>query len=193
MNFLIGRTLTLALLLSVAACASRDPHCPSLPGGGRYCLQSTTAVPAFDAEQKVAAAFNGRRETLIVKIEADAESLRFVGLTPFGHKLVHVIYNNREARAVTLADPRLDPALLVALLQLTLWPAEAVRAGLSQPLTLEEKDGQRRILSGSESVATIHYTGVQPHYQRMRIAFATAGLELDVESLESRPEVKHEP
>ncbi|MGH6627205.1 MAG: DUF3261 domain-containing protein [Burkholderiaceae bacterium] len=193
MNSVLARALAPALLLTVAACAGHDSRCAALPGGGRYCLQPTAAVAAFEVEQKVEATFSGRRETLIASIEADAQRLSFVGLTPFGHKLVHVVYNNQAASAITLADQRLDPALLLALLQLTLWPADAVRAGLTPPLTLEERPGLRRILSGDQALMSVSYTGAQPPYQQMRIALPPASLDLDVQSLALPSEVEPEP
>jgi hypothetical protein len=175
--------LVLAPLLATAACAGLDPRCTGLPGGGRYCLQPTTAIAPFETQQKVEAAFDGRRETMIVEIEADANGIRLAGLTPFGHKLVQMSYDNREATATVRPDPRLDPALIMALLQLALWPADAVRAGLGARLTLEEGDGQRRILMDGESIMTVSYAGSVAPYRRLHLALPSAGLELDVETL----------
>jgi hypothetical protein len=175
--------LVLAPLLATAACAGLDPRCAGLPGGGRYCLQPTTAVAPFEAQQKVEAAFDGRRETMIVDIEADANGMRVVGLTPFGHKLVQMSYDNSGATATATPDRRLDPALMMAFLQLALWPADSVRAGLGARLTLEEGDGERRILMDGESILTVRYVGAAAPYRRIYLALPSAGLELDVETL----------
>lgn len=172
-----------AAVLTLAACGERDSRCAELPWGGRYCLQPTTAIAPFEAQQKVEVSFNGRHETMIVDIEADTNGLQFVGLTPFGHKLVQVSYDNREAKAATLPDARLDPALLVALLQLALWPADAVRAGLGAPLVLEEGGGQRRILANDKLVLDINYADVLVPHRRLHLALPSAGLELNVVTL----------
>ena len=178
-----GRFGMLATLLAMAACAGPDPRCAGLPGGGRYCLQPTTAVAPFETQQKVEAAFGERRETMIVEIEADANGMRLAVLTPFGHKLVEMRYDNREATAAATPDPRLDPALTMALLQLALWPADAVRAGLGAGMTIEEGGRQRRILLAGEILMIVNYTGDAAPYRRLQLALPAARLELDVETL----------
>lgn len=183
------RGLTLAgavvLLLVTAACRDdeRDARCPALIGGGSYCLQPSTAIAPFEAQQKVEARFRGQRETLIVEIEADASGIRFVGMTPFGQTLLRVSYDNRTATATKLPDSRLSPAQLVALLQLALWPADTVRAGLEAPLHLEENPGQRRILNRDKVTLSIDYNGDQPPYHQMQLHFHAEDIELDVETL----------
>ena len=175
--------LASVLLFALTACGENETPCAALIGGGNYCLQPTTDLAPFDVQQKVDARFRDRRETMIAEIENDTGSLRFVGLTPFGHTLLHVSYDNREAHAATLPDRRLSPALLIALLQIALWPAESVRAGLEAPLTLEEGSGQRRLLHQGETTLSIDYTGESPAYRRMHLSIPAADLELDIETL----------
>lgn len=183
------RKLAIPLLLAISACGERDPHCADLFGGGTYCLQPSTAVAAFEAQQKVDLWIDGRRDTLIVEFEVDGAGLRLVGLTPLGHKIVQLNYDNRAVTATTLpADSRLSPALLVAMLQLALWPAEAVRAGLEAPLTLEEGADRRRILNRGEPAVTIERTGSQPPYRRLQFAVQGAAIELSIETLSAVPE-----
>lgn len=179
--------LVLPLLLVLGACDESGGKCAALIGGGSYCLQPTAARAPFEVLQKVEAGFQGRRETLIAEIESDADGLRFVGLTPFGHKLLQVGYDNRVASASTLPDRRLGPALLVALLQIALWPADAVRAGLQAPLTLEEDARGRRILNAGEPTLSIEHGGGEPPWPRMRLIVHAAGLELDIETLPEMP------
>ena len=169
-------------LLALTGCGDEQPHCAALIGGGEYCLQPTTALAPFELMQKVDVRFRRRRETLIVEVEADADGLRFAGLTPFGHKLLQVGYDNRQATATLLPDSRLRPSLLIALLQLAQWPADAVRAGLQAPLTLEERADQRRIIFRDEATLTIDYLGEAPH-RRMHLTIPAADLELDIENL----------
>lgn len=183
------RMLTLVALLATAACSEPDPQCPALIGGGSYCLQPTTAVAPFDVQQKVESRFRDRRDTLIVELEVDAAGLRFAGLTPFGQKLIQLSYDNRNASATTIPDSRISPALLVALLQLTQWPAEAVRAGLEAPLTLEENGNQRRILNRGEPTLTIDYGHGQPPWRKIHMTVHAADLELTIEPLDAAPAV----
>jgi hypothetical protein len=187
MSALLARVLILTALIAITGCAERDPRCASLPGGGRYCLQPTTALAPFDAQQKIEVFVNGHRETLIVEIESDANGLRCVGLTPFGVKLMEVSYDNYSAKLATPTDSRLDPALLVALLQLSLWPTNIVRSGLSAALILEETDNGRRILSGDNTLLMITSAGMKLPYQHIHLTIPSMSLELDVDDLGALP------
>lgn len=146
-------------------------------------MQSTATIVPFEVQQKVEARFRGQQETMIVELEVDATGMRFVGLTPFGHSLLKASYDNRTATATQLADTRLSPILLIALLQIALWPADALRAGLEAPLRLEESDGQRRILNRDDVTLAIDYVGTQPPYQRIKVELPGAGIQLDIETL----------
>jgi len=175
----------LALLGAVAACSSGDPRCARLPGGASYCLQASSAVAPFEVQQKIEFTFNGRCETMIVELEVDADGMRFAGLTPFGHKLVQASFDNRQVSAEVLPDKRLDPALLLALLQLALWPADSVRAGLGATVAVEESTGQRRVLDNGNLVMEVDYTGDRLTNGNMRIAFPAAQIEFAVTTLDT--------
>ena len=177
--------IRLCALLLVTACGegSRDSPCPMLGGGGGYCLQATSAPGPFAVRQTVEASFRGRQATMIVAIENDADGLRVIGLTPFGQKLLQISYDNRQVSAATLPDGRLDPTLLVALLQITLWPADAVRAGLTSPLKLEEDDGQRRVLNAGQVILSIRFSTDEAPWRRMHLSEHALALELEIETL----------
>jgi hypothetical protein len=174
-----------SLLLATAACSigEREGQCAALIGGGRYCLQSSATIAPFEVQQKVEVRFRGKQETMIVELEVDAAGMRFVGLTPFGHSLVRASYDNRTATATQSVDTRLSAILLIAMLQIALWPSDVLRAGLEAPLRLEEKDGQRRILMRDDVTLTINYIGTQPPYQRITLDIEGAAIQLDIETL----------
>jgi uncharacterized protein DUF3261 len=178
------RVLLVASLLAVTACNEQHLQCVALISGGSYCLQSSATVTPFEVQQKVDTHFRGRSDTLIVELEVDAAGLRFVGLTPFGQKVLQLNYDNRAVSATTFTDSRINPALLVALLQLTLWPADAVRAGLEAPLTMEETIHRRNILNRDELTMSIDRSSGQPPYRRIQISVPTADLKLVIETLE---------
>jgi hypothetical protein len=175
----------LALLALLSACAGGDPRCAELPGGGRYCLQATSALPAFDVQQKVDAAFAARRETMIVELEVDPQGLRFAGLTPFGQKMIQAAYDNSTVSAQLWPDSRLDPVLLLALLQLAWWPPESVRKGLDASLTLELQPGLRRLMHDGQRVLEVGYTGDHFPPSAMHIVLPAVALELDITTLET--------
>ncbi|TRZ56171.1 MAG: DUF3261 domain-containing protein, partial [Rhodocyclaceae bacterium] len=178
-------TGSLALLLASTACSiiERDGQCVTLIGGGRYCLQSSATIVPFEVQQKVEARFNGQQETMIVELEVDAAGMRFVGLTPFGHSLLSVNFDNRTVTTTQPADARLSPILLMALLQIALWPADTLRAGLEAPLRLEERDGQRRILNRDDVTLTINYIGALPPYKHIKLDIQGAAIQFDIETL----------
>lgn len=184
----------LALLLALAACGQQDSdaRCPELPGGGRFCLQPSSALPPFTVQQKVDIRFSGRRETLIVQLEVDAEAMRVVGLTPFGQRLLEASYDGQRVRAPTLPERRLDPALLLAMMQLALWPDDAVRAGLSPALELVASSDRRRISDHGKLVVELSYTGGRPPFGDMHIGFPETHMEFDVTTLNSESDAADE-
>ncbi len=174
-----------ALLMATAACSDdeRDARCPALIGGGNYCLQPSTTIAPFEVQQKVEIRFRGQHETMIAELEVNDKGMRLVGLTPFGQTLLKISYDNRAITTSKLPDSRLPPGLLIALLQLALWPANALRTGLEAPLILEESAVQRRILNRDKVILTINYTGDQPPYRRIKMVIHAEDIELDVETL----------
>ena len=182
-----GSCLVVALLLS--ACSTLTAHssaCAELPGGGSYCLQPSTDLAPFELQQLVETTVQGRRETMIVEFEADAQGMRFVGLTPFGQKLLQIDYDNQVARAQTLPDARLSPTALLALLQLAQWPADSVRRGLAPALRLEEGVHQRRVLLAGRLLLSIDYIGA-PTQRRLHVSVPSLPLELDISPLPTSP------
>lgn len=178
----LARPLLCCMLLWLSACAPDNLRCAPL-GQGSYCLQPTTAMAPFEVQQKIDVSLQGQSNTLIAQLEVDAAGLRLGGVTPLGQKLVDVQYDNHTVSSTTLPHPRLSPTLLLTLLQLALWPTPAVRAGLAEPLLLEDSALERRIVNGTQTVVSITYdNAVQPH-QRIHMTLHGAKLELNIETL----------
>ena len=182
-NTLIKLFLVVLLPGTLSACIHPKSGCTVLPGGGQYCLQPTSAIQPFEVQQKVEATFKGRHETMITEIEVNANEFNFVGLTPFGQKLVHISYDNQSVITRTIPDKRLDPTIMLALIQLSLWPAESVRMGLSKSLVLEETDSQRSIIAGKQVIMQMHYTDNTMPHQALEVALPTMEMILEVVSL----------
>lgn len=180
--------LLLIAMLSNSSCIKQDTRCTNLMGNGRYCLQATTVIAPFEVQQKVEATIKGHHETMVTEIEVNAEGMQMIALTPFGHKLVHVRYNNDEAKALVSPDSRLDPTLVIAMIQLALWPADSVRKGLSAPLRLEESIGRRRYLDNDKLVLDVQYldeqyADVMTPANKFQLSFPSVDLKLDIETL----------
>ncbi len=188
MRRLMLGALLLGTLL-VAGCESDGSSCTTLPGGLRYCLRSTETIAPFDAQQKVDMTFDGRRETMIAQLEADADGIRFVGMTPFGQKLLQVSFDNFAVTAETLPGKGLDPVLLLALVQVATWPAEQVRAGLDGAEVIDDalnsEPAQRRIVKDGKDIVVIRYTRGRSPGGDMRIALPDAGVEFSITNLDS--------
>ena len=180
--------LVLLTTLSSSACRSGDPRCAELPGGGRYCLQTTSVLSSFDVQQKVDAKFGTRHETMIVELDVDPQGMRFAGLTPFGQKMIQASYDNRDVAVQLWPDSRLDPVLLLALLQLAWWPPESVRNGLDPSLVFDQQPGLRRLLLNGKLVLEVGYTDDQFLLGNMHIVLPAATLELDIKTLETPTE-----
>lgn len=176
----------LILALALCACQPEKPGCARLPNGGNYCLQR--GGPHFSTLQQSVLSAGEQKMTLLTRIENDANGLRFAGITPLGHTLISVSWENDELRAdlPPALALRLDPAFLPALTQIALWPAEQVRAGLSPELELVEKDNGRQLRregEPAELVLDISWEGKLP-YQRLRIA-SPAGFRIDARTIDN--------
>jgi hypothetical protein len=181
----VKRRLALALLalLSATACTVGDPRCTNLPGGGRYCLQPTAAVRPFDTQQEVEITLGERRETLIVELEVDAGAMRFAALTPFGNTVMQAAYDNQRTETGAWPDQGPPAALLLALLQLALWPADSARAGLGDSLVLDEAEGRRRLLFDGIPVVEVSYTGGRPT-GNLRIVLPATQVKINIKTLD---------
>lgn len=180
--------LLLTTMLLSTSCTRQYSRCVNLMGNGRYCLQPTTTVAPFEVLQKVDATLKKRHETMISNIAVNGEGMQIIILTPFGQKLAHVSYNNVEAKAVVSPDSRLDPTLMIAMIQLALWPADSVRKGLSTPMILEESDGHRHYLANDNLVLDVSYANAMVPANKFNFSFPAVGLILDIETL---PEIEH--
>lgn len=173
--------LLAALLLS--ACAQIEPGCTALPLGARYCLQPSSDAAPFSVRQQVTARFKDQREMLIADIENRSDGLDFVGLTPFGLTVFQVAYDNRNTTAARLPDARLSPELLLGMLQLALWPADAVRRGLGGEAEVQDSPGLRRIFMGDQVLMELRHDNTPPPYSRMQIDWPTLDMKLDIRVL----------
>lgn len=188
MKPMIPGLLLLAIITCLTACAPTSPHCASMPGGGRYCLQATSLAPEFEVQQQVLVRYRDKRDTMIASVENDAQHLDFVGLTPFGQKLIHMRYDNQAAIAMLSPDKRIKPAMMLALLQLALWPAETVQQGLDEASLISTQDRERSITHKGKLVMHIHYENPAIPGADMQISLPEAALILEIKRLEAPTE-----
>ena len=176
-------SIGLSVLLA-AACANDGSRCTALPGGSRYCLQTTASVVPFDVQQKVDVVFDGRMDTIIAQVETDALGMRFVGTTPFGQKLVQLSFDNERVALEASQMKGLDPILLLALVQIASWPAASVRAGLGDSASVVEAEGSRRLVKDENELVLIKYTRGRPPLGDMSIQLPGGGVEFTIVNLD---------
>lgn len=174
--------LTLLLLTALAGCAS--PRCPDIPGGPRYCLQATSAVPPFIALQDIRIQRGDLDERLIAQLEVDAAGMHLAGLTPMGQKVLEAHFDNEIATADSLAGNRFDARALLSLVQIAVWPAASVRAGLGDDWELLETPALRRLLRDGAAILDVARIGEPPAYRQLDIRLPEAGLTLNVRAIE---------
>jgi hypothetical protein len=180
---LLGIVMIGATLATLSGCAS-DPRCPDLPGGPRYCLQTTGDVTPFSALQDIRIRRGDLDERLIAQLEVDAAGMHLAGLTPMGQRILEAHFDNREATAGSLAGKRFDARALLSMVQLAVWPAESVRAGLSEGWELDETPALRRFLREGISMLEVERSGEAPRYRRLDIRVPDAGLTLTIKAIE---------
>lgn len=180
--------LIVILLFTTVACTHKSANCAYLSSKGYYCLQPTTAITPFDVQQKIELTFNDVHEVMITEIEVDNQSLHFVSLTPLGQKLFHIRYDNHQTKVIYAVTKMAEPALLMAMLQLTLWPISSLHDGLSESLKLEEENSHRRIFDGDTLILDVHYIDAKKPHQKMRITMPKNKFLLDIETLTIPPE-----
>lgn len=176
--------LVLMSALLLAACASDTGNCLRLSVGAKYCLVDGPA-PEFETEQAATITYSGNTMHMLTRIRSDKDGLHFAGVTPLGQTLLQVSWKNDvlHAQLPPGAADRLDGALFVALLQLAVWPAERVRDGLSDRLTLIEQSGRRIISDGDRTLLTISWEGTTLPYDRLRFEAPAAHLLIDAHVL----------
>ena len=186
---LCWRLLAALSISCIAGCSGDGSRCAALPGGARYCLQSTAAMAPFDAQQRVDIAFDGRHETMIAQLESDAAGMRFALTTPFGQKLLQMDFDNARVRVETPSLPGLDPLVLLALVQIAAWPVDSVRLGLAgsaQLIEAQDIDAPpiRRLARDGVELVTIKYTRGRPPLADQLIVLPALGVELSIENLD---------
>jgi hypothetical protein len=174
------RVLVLMSVLLLAACAGDGDKCVRLSAGAKYCLVDGSG-PEFETEQAATVTYSGNTMHMITRIRSGKEGLHFAGITPLGQTLLQVSWENNvlHAQLPPGATDRIDGAMFVALLQLAVWPAQRVREGLSNHLSVTEHKGGRIVSDGDQKLLTISWEGAALPYDRLRFEVPAAHLVID--------------
>lgn len=191
--------LTVFALALLAGCALwRAPDEVALPGGGSWRLLGPGALgQSLSALQRVDAEFGEHQATLLFYLEAEPLNLALLATTPEGLELFKLELREGEPRLSAtrspLAPKPLQPAQVLADLQLVYWPATALRAELTlHGFTLVERgEGSgwvRELRRGDEVLVAIHYDAADPWSAGVRFEQRAWGYRYAVTTLElNRP------
>ena len=125
---------------------------------------------------------------MIADLEVNPQGLQFVTLTPLGQKILQINDDNTTISQQSLVTPPIDSAFLIGLLQLALWPSDAINSGLKPPLTMTETAQTRMISSEDTAVVSIQYQDKSVPYQQLSIRLPQLSLSLDISQLDESTE-----
>lgn len=177
--------ILLAVCMLLVACSrSHSQRCVSLPGGVEYCLQSSTQVAPFTQQQSVTVYFKQVQETMLTSVEVDSAGVRMVLLSPLGQTLASVNMPNEGEPQIEQQGKNWDAKWLLALLQVTRWPAAQVQAGLGKKGELYESAMQRDIMLNGRPIMHVNFHEAEDPYRKFTVRFPMMEMRLDIESLE---------
>jgi hypothetical protein len=184
MHRLIATTLVMVLMcLALAGC------------GGAPSRADAGAQPAVDlpllamapaalgrelaVQQRLHFAFGAQQRDLEALLEVDADEVR-LAVQALGQAGVRLSWDGRtlqQQRAPWL-PPQVRGERVLSDLQFTLWPAEAIRAALPAPWTLDTANGERRLLRDGNAWLLVQDQGAG----RYRLDNRAEGYTLQIES-----------
>ena len=159
--------LKAVLLLIPLLAGCRNPQSPEvyLSPGIPFRLCAPKAGPDMFITQEVVFHFpGGAEETAIAVLENRDGHFSVVASSPLGQTLFIVRLEGAEcsvdSRIPIPGD--LDPRVLPALVQFSMWPAEAVRQGLGPEVAFQEEGQVRRLVRKGKPVWVVTRTGGEP-------------------------------
>jgi hypothetical protein len=162
------RASAVSAVLLMHGCAHAPPPAAAIAPAP---LAPPGAPGPRNASQVIHAAFGPRTLTLGTAIQVDAAGLKVVGLTATGQRLFTVSWDGNavSAQKSAFVPAEVDPARVLADVQLALWPLASVQAAfraggleVTEPFT-----GVRRLHRGTALVAEVHYATADPWSGRL--------------------------
>lgn len=156
--------LILPMLLAalLAGCATAPPPAPA---GARLHLRLAPAAlgRSLSLQQHLSVEREGRTDQLDTALEIDAERVDLVGLA-FGQRVMSLHYDGRELQVWRhfMLPKQVQGDDVLQDVQLTLWPADAIKKALPAGWELRESEGQRTLLLDGETIVVIDYPDRKP-------------------------------
>lgn len=188
------RAFLCAFALLAAACTHAPPAAKPAPAPATVPpalaapppLAPPGAAGPRAAAQVIRAAYGARTVTLRTSIQTTDAGLEVVGVTATGQRLFTARYDGKDITAdkSPFVPENLDPARVLADMQLALWPLAAVQTAFGERgFTVREPfSGVRRLLRDDQLLAEVHYTGADPWNGRLWFVSFEFGYSLTIDT-----------
>ncbi len=153
---LIRRSALLGLLaFDIGGCAALEIE----PARLGLKLAPATLGESISVQQTLRVERDGRIDHLDVALEVDPQRLQMVGLA-FGQRVLRLDYDGRTMQTWRhlLLPHQVRAEDILEDVQLTLWPAEAIRQALPNGWRIEESGLKRTLLLDDKAVMLIEYS-----------------------------------
>lgn len=173
----------LALAAALCGCAGAPPA-PAPPQHPPLLPPASIGVTR-QAGQIMRGAFGTREVTLRCVVRATPAQILVVGVTATGQRAFSVSWDGTawNVRSAPMVPDALRPDLLVADVQLALWPLPVLQAAYA-PAGWEVSEpggGVRRLRQGGRIVAEVHYASADPWNGRYWISNFRYSYSLEIE------------
>lgn len=143
-------TIVAALALLLAGCAGKPDKTRSeawLEPGVKVMLPAPAIAPAFTEQQLLTGTFKGKKQSLLVLLNADSQQLTLAGLSSLGIRLFRVTYDSSGIHTEqSIVLPEMPPASQVlADIMLSHWPVAAWQSRLPAGWTLKDNGDRRQL------------------------------------------------
>ena len=181
---LIGKLAIGALFASALACAPSRAH----PARLGLKLAPATLGESISLQQHLKVERGGRIDELDAALEVDPDRLDMVGLL-LGQRILTLHYDGRQLQSWRhpLVPEQLRGEDILEDLQLTLWPADAIRQALPSGWRIEESGRRRTLFLDGAPVMVIDYSGEPRWSGKIELANLRYQYRLTIESALSGP------
>lgn len=166
--------------LSVSACMLQQ----RAPLPQMALLPPATLGHSVYAQQQLEAEFKGQSWQMQGALEVTPPSLRLVGLTPFGQRLISLLWDGRQL--VEERDSHVPRSVqgkrILRDMQLIYWPLPALRTVLPPNWRVEQENGVRRVFDAERELITIECTVADPWQGRCVFMHLVYGYRLTLDS-----------
>jgi len=152
-------TAVLAMLLSACSTVPTAPTPPPAPSARLHLQLSPASLGAsLSLQQHLTVERAGRTDEIDTVLEIEPDHLDLVGLA-FGQRVMSLHYDGKELKTWRhfMLPKEVQGEDVLQDVQLTLWPAAALRAALPPGWELEEDGMQRTLFLNREIIAQINY------------------------------------